>query len=220
MKTDLLIYDVPTKSQIPNPSPRLRRVAIRINLSCWVLPTDRVPWNYLNELREEGVRWHLVPQSEEGSEKLTEMALDSLRQEIRSAVKRTEKSLDLSGEKFVSVKEDPDCDGSDLERAKDKHDKHIKTTMKRINNLLKDIESAAKVFAIDPASLPLVEAKAKADALQMSAHRRAELFADMVQQVKGTEMELAAREDEIPAGVLADWLEERGHDVSAVRAAF
>jgi len=31
------LYDVPTRLTVPNPSGRLRRIAFRINLSCWVI---------------------------------------------------------------------------------------------------------------------------------------------------------------------------------------
>src|SRR5438105_3584365 len=51
----LLVYDIPTAARVPNPSPRLRRLGVRINLSCRVVREGDVPYALLNSMREGGV---------------------------------------------------------------------------------------------------------------------------------------------------------------------
>src|SRR5262245_48934287 len=54
-------YDIPEWSDAVNPSGRLRRLGTRINYSDWVLAEGSVPYHLLDQLRTEGVRWHLIP---------------------------------------------------------------------------------------------------------------------------------------------------------------
>ncbi len=45
-------YDIPSTSDIPNPSYRLRRYAFRFNKSCWIMPANRRPDELIAELIE------------------------------------------------------------------------------------------------------------------------------------------------------------------------
>lgn len=56
----MLTYDIPSSLDYPNPSGRLRRVAVRVNLSCWIVPTSRVPQDLLDEFEDQRINYHLV----------------------------------------------------------------------------------------------------------------------------------------------------------------
>src|SRR5205085_1363658 len=82
----LLIYDIPTGSRIPNPSPRLWRVAVRINLSCWLVLEENIPYALLNGMSERGASWHVVKFAGDEAGKLLGMATEALRKEVADAV--------------------------------------------------------------------------------------------------------------------------------------
>lgn len=86
MNSVLLVYDVPSSLKIANPSPVLRRWGVRVNLSAWIIPTHLVPTEYLDELRDKGVRMHLVEFAEKEQAKIIEFAREELKRHARQIV--------------------------------------------------------------------------------------------------------------------------------------
>lgn len=105
MNASMLVYDIPVVRRtassgrtflvttFPNPSVRLRRAAVRVNLSTWIVPEGKEPWHLLDEMTKANVRWHLVKFDGSEAEKLADIARDVLRREVENAERRCEESL-------------------------------------------------------------------------------------------------------------------------------
>src|SRR5438552_1177899 len=81
LRACLLIYDIPERSAVANPSRFLRRLAVRVNLSCWVIPEGDVPYARLNEMATGGATWHVVRFDAAEAGKLVAMAAAAIRRE-------------------------------------------------------------------------------------------------------------------------------------------
>jgi hypothetical protein len=86
--------------------------------------------------------------------------------------------------------------------------------------LLADAE-AARCFGIPQGELPLGEARAAVQGLQSVAQPRAALYTALAHRVAGTAMEAAAGASDVPAEILADFIEENAlGDTTGVRGTF
>jgi hypothetical protein len=208
----LLQYDIPERrgqQRIPNPSPRLRRFAIRSSYSVWIVPSDRIPWPLLNSWEEQGVRWHLAPfaADEAGLKAVLTLATDALRRQVEAIQASAKKSLAKAAQKHGEK-----TDGLE---------KDERRIVRRAERLLADAESAARAFGIEGGTLGLGAALTGVRALATANQERAALYADMAQQVKDPGMKAAALEGEVPVGILADFIaEESDEDMGHVVAAF
>ncbi len=82
MKACLVVYDIPSKAKCKLPGSVFRPIGIRINLSCWVVPHQLVPWDYLEEIRGYGATTEVVRFDEDEAKKIRNLAHDALRKEI------------------------------------------------------------------------------------------------------------------------------------------
>lgn len=211
MKASLLVYDVPSALNIDNPSAQLRRRAVRINLSCWVVPEGYEPWNYLDELRVAGVSWHIIAFDASESDKLIALAKEAIAREVLAALERCRKSRDGAFERF----EDDPSDAS-----WDKVDATVDRAFERLEEVLQELEEAAGAFKLDAQLLPFDSARAQARKLKAMADVCAASIADLVKRVSETPIAEAAKNDEVLPLILADYAEDNGLDASAVRAVF
>jgi hypothetical protein len=88
-KFAMLVYDIPThKNDVcPNPSGLLWKHGFRMNLSCWVMPMDRLTHPDVTELLNlwtaNGIVNHVVEYAESQNEKIRAIAQTKLEEEIR-----------------------------------------------------------------------------------------------------------------------------------------
>jgi hypothetical protein len=209
MQACLLIYDIPDTADIPNPSNRLRRIAVRVNLSCWVVREGDIPYNYLHWLKEQGATWHVVKFDTDENEKLVKMALDSIRKDIRLSIQRAKASADSAGCKL----NDPDMTPEDKSK---RYDSVTRATIKRLKETLNSLSAAAKLFGITDRDISLNEALQQTTAIQSSVARKAAEYNRAINRLASLYgdndgMVRNARGDRVPAGILADNLEERGN---------
>src|SRR5262249_44000689 len=163
MATHLLVYDIPKKSGLANPSKRLRRLGVRINLSCWVIREENIPWNLLNELREGGASWHTVAFADDEAQTLLTMALEALQRDADAAAKRAEESI---------ARADSLLDQGDPAASRRRADAAIK----RPRKLPDALRQAAGPCGANVPSLDIVT---KVRGLQTAAHERARQYAAM-----------------------------------------
>lgn len=200
MSTSLLIYDIPKRLGVPNPSPRLRRLGFRANGSCWVLRSCDVPWAYLHSLTEKGVReWHVVEFAEGEGNKLALMAVHYLTREVdrlRNSILKSE----------ARMADDPD------------YARKLRRALRRVENELGDAQRAAEAFGVGLEPDSLREALETFQGLRMRSGVKAQA---MSQAVAALETPLAGA-DGVPAEVVADLLLDQGLDAQAdeLREAF
>jgi len=210
----LLIYDIPERSTVANPSGRLRSVAVRVNLSCWVIREGDIPYALLNEMAAGGATWHVVRFDASEGQKLIEMAREALIRDIRDAMKRANKSANAAGRK---------AEADDSTDARRRYARQVRPLVRKMNRLLTDVRKAAERFGISPYSISLNDSVNSLSALQAGMIARAKAYGEAVEQIRllGDEaMANAAAADLVPAGIIADDIDERGGDASALREAF
>jgi hypothetical protein len=78
VRAHLLVYDIPAKSKVPNPSGTLRRWGVRVNLSAWIIPDKNVPLLPIEEWRSRGVTAELVRFDENDGETIMRLAREAL----------------------------------------------------------------------------------------------------------------------------------------------
>jgi len=210
MQACLLIYDVPTGS-IPmaeHPCVRLRPIAVRLQLSGWVIMEGNIPYTYLHYLTEKGCTWDVIKFDQAENEKIIQKAIASTKNEIKATIQSARKSYTDSCARF--------SDGSMVpEDALKKYDTNTKATVKRLKQTLADLRKAASTFGIGDKDLNVVDAFQQVNALQASIAEKAKEYSRVVNELakqrgENDGMVRMARADQVPAGVLADYAEEHG----------
>lgn len=213
----LLVYDVPTRLKIANPSGRLRRLAFRINLSCWVIRRTSIPYAYLNRIANQGVKWRVVSFDAGEAANLVSMAIENIKSEIREAVRRAKKA-DQRAEDARGNNEIGDED----------HAKAARTNVKRLKKTLQDLRHAASQFGIHESSIGYADAVASVAAIDAGMKAKCAAYANLatharkLRTAEGNAIADAVERDLIPAGIAADFVEERckNGELPAKRARF
>lgn len=213
----LLIYDIPERSSVPNPSEDLRHIAVRVNLSCWVIRYGDIPYSLLHQMKDGGASWHVVKFDAGEAAKLAAMAIDALKRDIRDAIRRARDSQ-RRAESRISEGADAEEVARFVQRGRE--------AVSRLRKLLTDFRAAAERMGLDTGSLTLDKAGTAVNALHTLYARRARLYSEAASTASGTgtadgrAMGSAARADQLPAGILADFLDDNGADGAALRDAF
>jgi len=199
----LLVYDIPEDSGIKNPSSFLRRRAVRINLSCWVIPNDRVPWTRLNSMLKKGASWHVVKFDEAEAEKLALLAISAITNEIRQVIRAAQES-ESKAENNTSTPE-----------GKRAYWARVRSSLYRAKLALQDAREAAKAFGLD--SIDINGATQLIYRMQVDSRRKALAHvraAEVLEQngyMHGKAMASALRADEPDANLIAaDMLDDNG----------
>lgn len=207
----LLIYDIPESSSVRNPSGELRRRAVRINLSCWVICEQDIPYYLLNEMQIGGATWHVVRFDPREGENLLRMAIESLKRDLKTAVKRAKTARWRAGEQLET--------NADLT----KYERQARVIVRRVKKMLDSAREAANRFGIGEDTINLAHSVNAIDAIKTSMKERARQYAETaatLRQVGDEAMAQAVQSDQIPAGVVADRIDDAGEDATALRTVF
>lgn len=222
LRACMLIYDIPVprngESEIPNPSPALRRVAIRVNLSCWVIQEGDIPYTLLENMRRRGASWHVVPFDPKGSKQLLEMAIGAMKKEIADAAIRS-RQVQANAEDVLADNEAPSNN-------RKRYLARAEQIRERFNTLTSDLTAAAERFGINPDMLGISQAHAAVQAIQTAMHTRARLYVEAAAKARevasagGNAIAAHIEQGTIPAGIVADFLDDNGQDGESLRTAF
>lgn len=206
-----LEYDIHNKS-MGNPSNALRRAgAIRTTGSVWVLHEDHIPHNLLHRMTLAGVTWTNVP-FERGNEAALQRAANGLAKQIADIEASARKSL-TNLKRLAEEK-------PEAERAA-YYARRARQIVRNANRAIQQARRAAEIFGLSELATRTTQTASVIETLQQTAHARAAIYAQMTEQVKDTDLHAAAAADEVPAGVLADYIEDQtGRDMSNVHEAF
>lgn len=201
----LLVYDVPTRSGVANPSGRLRRIAFRVNLSAWVIREDDVPRAYLARIALQGVKWRIVRFDPSEAANLVQLGIENIRVELRAAVSRARAAAD----RYAAELESGEATTADYVRS-------ARAQVKRLRKLLVDLQAAGMRFGITATQLNLSAATAACEAINAGMREKCFAYANAAEVLRDTKTKegqaLAAlvEADEVPAEVVADWLRDHG----------
>jgi len=208
----LLIYDIPGTAEVGNPSAVLRRLGVRVNLSCWIVPESDIPYVTLHRMQEAGATWHTVRFDASEAKKLIDMAVSALRKELDEALARAEASRASAAEQLEQSTAAP-------ERAEAYYLRRAESIAARCAELADDLAAGAAKFGIDSAQFNADALRTAGAAIQAGMQERAKLYARAVRDAArlGTPFP-----ESTPAGVIADALQDGGSDEQAdeLRAAF
>lgn len=174
----LLVYDIPEASGLSNPSGLMRRFAVRINLSCWVLPLKNLPLLPVREWLSKGASVEVVEFDEGEREKVVALARRALQREVEEMRKTVEESVAKVRAKYVAVK---GLAAGTTERgeALDKAGHYAYLIGYRAKALADAAEECALHFDLTGEVAPLVEA------LRKTIRAKSALFFDLYRDAKG-----------------------------------
>lgn len=94
MKASLLLYDIPVGVG-PNPSGRLRSIAARVQLSCWIVPEQNVTaaWAATEKIRGKGCSVELVRFDENDAGTIVRLAREALSGELNRMYRALQNGL-------------------------------------------------------------------------------------------------------------------------------
>lgn len=144
----MLVYDIPQKSHIQNPSDKLRRFAFRINLSCWIMPQYRVPLALVDELKGAGADVELVRFDLNEEKTIRTLARKALAKEVQAL---RESLTDSIPEKLAEVQKMIETNEHATEQGQEKVkslDSFVKMRLWRAKRSLESAMEAATVFAL------------------------------------------------------------------------
>lgn len=224
LKACLLIYDIPVprngESEIPNPSGRLRRIAVRVNLSCWVIQEGDIPYKMLDDMAARGASWHVVRFDSNEGRRLVRMAISAMRKEIEDAVERSRRCHETAEQ---ILEDDGDANAT---RLRQRYLQRAEQICTRFETMTRDLEAAAHRFGINPNTLRISQAHTVIQAIQTAMHTRARLYSEAIARLRAVNttdanaMANAMANDQVPAEIAADMLEDNGQDGSALRESF
>jgi hypothetical protein len=81
-RAHLLVYDIPARTKVANPSSFLWRFGARINLSCWVIPDKNVAMLPIQSWKERGCTVELVRFDERDGATIIRLAREALVKEL------------------------------------------------------------------------------------------------------------------------------------------
>lgn len=218
----LLIYDIPENAKVPNPSSRLRRVAVRVNLSCWVIPNHSIPYMLLDNIRAKGGVWHVVKFDASEAGKLLEMVTDQLRRDVRKAVESCGQSVMAAEDKADDIAEGED----NPETCLVKYVRATSAIIRRTERLLRDYQTAAEGFGVPVVSLGISGALSAVHGIQSGIERKAKKYREIADKLRvvGTYDSVglanAMDSDECHVGIALDCLQDNGEDTADDRANF
>jgi hypothetical protein len=141
----LLIYDIPDNAPIQNPSGLLRRFAIRVNLSCWVIRERDVNHpdvlRCLQNMQANGATWHTVKFQIGETDKLVEMAIESVRRDVRQTVASIRATVEREETRFGDV-------AVPLAEREKRYKTAARAAVRRGMRMITDIRAACDRFGI------------------------------------------------------------------------
>jgi hypothetical protein len=186
MRANLLFYDIPQCLKIANPSNRLRRVAVRCNLSCWIVPEDKTPFDIIDELKSKGCSVELVRFDENEEPKLRRLAREAMEKETGRIVKGLAKSIALAQKQLADA----------LDNLGEIGEKKLGHEYLEANNLSGFDEAREKIITKHDAAMRAILNRAKKDCVAAEECSICfDLLADVGELVRGTRHAIKVQHD-------------------------
>lgn len=215
-------YDIPSSSNIPNPSRELRQRAVRINLSCWVVPEEDIPWTLYNNLRAAGANVNVYKFDISETPRLLKEAIAFTKKEIEDTLKRAEESALEAEQRLINNEEENET----RDEAHTRYVRHQRQIVKRCEKLLEDITAAYQRFGINAnEALSLTDSANVITALNTNMDIKARAYVQATNKLRSVvgdsdAVVITANRSAIPPEILADYMEDHNIDASDLRSAF
>ncbi len=219
IKPCMLMYDIPERPpqgcrRLDNPSPRLRRIAIRLQLSVWVIPEGNIPYTHLDFMAANGATWDVARFDAENAESLISMGKKALKRDIDKAVDSLNRTVNTAARLL-----------SEGELSAQEAEDRVSEARKRCDSVIADLTHAAQIFSISESDLPIESSYAAARVISTKMHERSRTYADaarrLAQEARASgnggaaAIAAGALADDMPSNVLGDALIEATGDEDA-----
>lgn len=223
-----LEYDVPTFRpegvEFQHPSTYLHTVAARSTLSCWVIPKNAINsvMTRLNQLTDVGSTWNVEKIDSSEIENTLNRIITAVQKEVNQLVRST---TDAQERAATQLEATPDED--DPNKALKRYTARANQTLKKNRKILGELEQVCRTFGISGAS-DWAKAKGAIKVTENLIQTRARLFTEAVHTARtdgsrtGQAMAAAVEQGQVDPAILADYLEDEGHQEQAdtLRTAF
>lgn len=219
----LFTYDIPDNAvyvdhngkerPFYNPSDRLRRFAVRLNLSCWVLAEGDVPHALVARMLDAGCDPYVFKFDPEEAKKLVGMAVTKLRKEINAAITRADESRARAESQLTNAMQE---EGMTEEEAERRFLERAEQINVRLNALTEDLNLVSRRFGINEHVLNINRLTDTGAALKVEMVKYAEAYAEAAKKLRaigtdtGIALARAAEMDACPVEVMADYIREEG----------
>ncbi len=144
-----LSYDIPSANQVENPSGLLRRFSYRFNLSCWIMPEGRIPYDLLAAWDTADINYRTYKLDKGETDKVKEDAKKAIDAETRRIHASLIESIgDAQAIYDAAIAEVQDLQTGDATQArlmKAREDK-VRAALKRAGEGLNAAVECAQVF--------------------------------------------------------------------------
>lgn len=229
LKPILFTYDIPDDAvemvngkprPFNNPSDQLRRFAVRLNLSCWLMDAGDIPNMLIARMLDAGCDPHVFHFDATEGKKLVSVAISRLKKEIGDAIKRAERSRVSADAQLTGALDET---GMNADEAEERYVRRANGIMERLEALTGDLNAAASRFGINPRVIALARLSVTGDALKSAMATRANAYAAAAKVLKATgtttnvALANAAEVDQVPVGIMADALQDEGNEADAIQ---
>ncbi len=210
----LLMYDIPETVKIGNPTRWLRPIAVRMNKSVWIIQEDNIPYRQLDELEHHGVTWYTIPFDVRAMGDIVEVVIRSVVADIRGVVQRSNDSCAKLTRTIRGRK------GLVADKVK-LHRKKVAPILRKMGREIIALRSAAQTFGVDPIAIGYEAAESSIRGLRSAMLTKGKTMLEAARQLELTypndPMAKAVRTGGVPAGVLSDYLEDKGMNTEPMR---
>lgn len=217
-------YDIPSNNPAgyADPSNTLRRIGFRASLSCWILPCGAIPYTFIHELRTKyGATVDVLRFDAAEGPRLARMAVAAMKKEMQENAARARAGIALMEERHLQLEADLAANPEARDEAVKRYEGRCARVLKRMNQIIEDVEVAIRNFGDTPETLGVADARQVYAVLQSGYEAKANAFVAATAALKklGTSdadaLANAAAKDLVPAAVMQDMLRDHGDDVSA-----
>ncbi len=230
MSCSMVIYDIPSDNKTyADPSATMRRIGFRVNLSCWVVPDGAVPHTFIHTLRTDyRANVDVVRFDAAEGPRLARMAVAAMKKEMEENAARAAEGLVAMEQRHLTLDAELIDNPEERAAAVKRYEARCARTLKRMNQIIEDVEVAIKNFGNTPEALGTADARKVYDTLQLGYQQKAAAFVAATNALKAlntpdaTALATAAAKDLVPAPIVADMLRDHGADTAAnaLQAAF
>lgn len=212
-----LVYDIPSIYPKLKPCNILRPYGVWINGSVWIMPESSLNSADVQQLLRElsshrGVEWFTLPFDASAMGDITRLVARNLTREIQDTVRSCQATCELQTIRMTASKL-PAAEAAKL------HRKKTAPVIKMMGKRLLEFQRAARRFGVTGENIGVASAMSTLDSIKTIMAERAKQFLAAAAEVEGMEpgspMAKAARKGEVPAEILADYVQDRGRDATA-----
>lgn len=207
----MLIYDIKTNSDCPNPSDVLRPVAFRLNQSCWCIYENDIPFELLAEFNRHGVTWHTLKFDVAENTKLVKLAAAAFREEIQDYITEGNRTV-ATANRRLGMGDDTPSDS--IKRHKTK----CIQVARRIGKVFKDLKACAEKWGVEDSAYGLQAATQLVRGMRTSMQERVTAYMDALATIElnpnmmTDPMVKAIRAGQVPMYVVADYMDDYDMD--------